>query len=109
LEQVELDQQMEILLFFLQQMFLPLVAVLVAQFLKLLALMVILVVQVVVVATVKQPKLDLEVQELQDKVITVVFLLAMVALDSGLVEAVVAQDRLVKMLLQIQVEAEEMA
>jgi hypothetical protein len=92
LVQVELDQQIEILLFFLQQMFFPLVAVLVAQFLKLLALMVILVVQVVVVATVKQPKLDLEVQEQLARDVMVATLQAMVALATGVAVEVEVQE-----------------
>jgi hypothetical protein len=92
LEQVELDQQMEILLFFLQQMFLPLAAVVVDQFLKLLALTVILVVQAVVVATVKQHKLDLEVQVPLARDVMVETLQAMVVLATGAAEVEVEQE-----------------
>jgi hypothetical protein len=92
LVQVELDQQMEILLFFLQQMFLLLVAALVDQFLKLLVLMVILVALAVVVATVKQPKLDLEVQEQLDRDVMVATLQAMVALATGAAVEVEVQE-----------------
>jgi hypothetical protein len=96
LEQVELGQQMEIHLFFLQLMLLQLEVDLEGQLVKLLDLMVILVVLVVAVVMDRQVKLDRVEQEQLDRVLLVVFLVATVEIF-GQAVAVVELVLLAKM------------